>query len=1043
MNNQAADVASRTWDGYRLSKQQEHVLDLADGAHRVVAGVAVRAALDLDLLDRAAHDVAMAHESLRTAYRRVLGENSSVLMVIEEQPRVQVSGCAGDDAALAALVDAEARAEVDGCDLRLFLFTHTDQLRTLVLSAPRLSVDTASVEIFFHDLAAAYASRVDGVAWHREGAVQYADYAQWQFEEGAPTERQRRSAADRAARLAELPPVRLPLALRSTDTRYADLEWTVPAALARRLRDRAAESDSGLRGVLLTGWITALWHATGGPEELAVGTTLTRRPFHEVVSAIGRFECPMPVFAAISAETTLGELLRSVGMELTTGEHADESSMEPAKQHTASVPGFAFSDVAFTAQEALADLWIAPSGDTGKVTLFAQGMDGEIRLRLRYQAEGMAEGGPEALRVCLEAALSALGGDHSVAVRSLAMLDEDAARALIAATNTALPSESPVVHWHRQVEQAARRTPEATALHSDTRTWTYRELDEDANRLANELIARGVRRSSLVGLCMERSGLAIVSMLAIAKAGAGYVPVDPNLPGKRRSAIIAGAGLTHAVATERTAADLPADCIAVIVDDHLTAYAERGTEGPAVDTTDRDPAYVLFTSGSTGTPKGVLVGHGQLAAYLDGVTDRLGLTGKVDSVALSTLGTDLGNTALFPTLISGGQLLVVAPEVSADAQVLAELMASTDYDLLKITPSHLDAVFAVAESPAALMPRKALVVGGEPFGWGSFTLFRDFLGDCALYNHYGPTETTVGVLCGQTTDNALAALTSTVPLGTPMRHARVYVLDANRRPVPVGVPGELWIGGSSVSQGYLSGTAEQHERFVKDPFSPVPDARMYRSGDKARFLPGGAVDFLGRVDRQIKVRGFRVELGEIEAVMRSHPRVTSSLVVEAGESTAAHLVGYLTDVDGTRGSADWIREFLAEHLPEFMIPTHFVALESFPLTSTGKVDSAMLPEPGTYSEESTSYLEPRTPTERRVADVMATLLLRQRAGADDDFFEIGGHSLLATQLIARLREEFDVNVKLRALFENPVVSELAEFIDGLLAEKTERAGVAS
>lgn len=530
--------------------------------------------------------------------------------------------------------------------------------------------------------------------------------------------------------------------------------------------------------------------------------------------------------------------------------------------------------------------------------------------------------------------------------------------------------------------------------------------------------------------------MALVAMLAIAKAGAGYVPVDPNLPPKRRAAIATAVGFRHVVATDGTASDVPAGCDIVLVDPELTVCKQRGDERPDVATTDESPAYVLFTSGSTGLPKGVLVGHGQLAAYLDGVMDRLGLTGAIDSVALSSLGTDLGNTALFPPLMTGGTLRVVAPGVSADAQALAELLTEETYDLVKITPTHLEAVFTVAEAPERLMPRTALVMGGEPLGWGTYNLFRAFLGDCKLYNHYGPSETTVGVLCGEVTSGELADLASTVPLGRPMRHARAYVLDPQGRPLPPGVPGELWIGGSSVSQGYLDGTADQKERFVEDPFSTVPGARMYRSGDKVRMLPDLGFEFLGRVDRQIKIRGFRVEMGEVEAVMRRHPRVTGSLVVVTGESTAMHLVGYLTDAEGSRGSAEWIREFLAESLPEFMIPTQFVALDAFPMTSTGKINASMLPAPGTYSAGSTPSVEPRTPTEKKVADIVAQLLLLNDVGADADFFEVGGHSLLATQLIARLRDEFKVSVKLRNLFERPVVSELSEFIDELLAKKT-------
>ncbi|MFF4094245.1 amino acid adenylation domain-containing protein [Streptomyces sp. NPDC001834] len=1043
MHRHGTELTSQTWDGFRLSKQQEHVLGLVSGelSSRTVAGVRLAAPCDREVLERAAHDVASVHESLRTTYRKVLGENSSVLMAIEDEPRVLVSERSGDDDALRAIVREEVRANSDAGDegaVRLFLFTHTDQRRSLVLSAPRLSVDAASVEIFFRDLQQAYASRLNGDPWHREDIVQYADYAQWQFEEGPPSTPQKEIAADREARLTALPPLHLPLELRSDEAGHEEVRWTIPAPLARKLRSLGDTCDGGLRTVLLTGWTAALWHATGRPESLAVDTMLTRRPFGEMTASIGHFENPMPVFASVADETTLSDLLRTVGLETSSCEHADESSMQPARQHAAGVPGFRFSDVAeLTAQDAPAfsGLWIEPADDGRKIGLWVEGAGEEIRLRLRHQTLGMAEGGAEALLTCLRATLSALGEDPSAVVRSLPMLDEDDARAAVAATNGAEPPLRPAEHWHRRVEGTARRTPDAVALRSDKRDWSYRELDEAANRLANELIARGVRAGALVGLCLERSDIALVSMLAIAKAGAGYVPVDPNLPRGRRSAIVDAVGFAHVVATAKTASDLPRDRDIVLVDADLTVCAGRGDERPDVPTADDDLAYVLFTSGSTGTPKGVMVGHGQLAAYLDGVLDRLGLDGAIDSVALSTLGTDLGNTALFPPLMTGGRLRVVAADVSSDAQALAELLAEESYDLLKITPSHLEAVFAVADAPEKLMPRQALVVGGEPVGWGTYNLFRGFLGDCRLYNHYGPSETTVGVLCGRITSDDLAGLASTLPLGRPMRHARAYILDPGRRPVPAGVPGELWIGGSSVSQGYLAGTADQRERFVDDPFSPVPGARMYRSGDRARLLPDGGIEFLGRVDRQIKVRGFRVELGEIEAVMRRHPRVTGSVAVVAGESTARHIVGYVTDAEGSRGSAEWLREFLAEHLPEFMMPAHFVALDAFPLTSTGKIDASMLPAPGSYSEVSTSYVEPRTPTEKKVADIMAQLLLLKSAGGDDDFFEIGGHSLLATQLIARLRDEFKVNIKLRNLFERPVVSELAEFIDELLEKK--------
>lgn len=1032
-----------SWEGFRLSWQQEYVLGLlADGqAGRVVAGVRLADPVEREVLERALHDVALAHESLRTVYRRVLGEDSTVLMVIEDDPRVRVSSKSGDEAALAALV-SEAREfalDQDDCALNVFIFTHADQRQSLVVSAPRMSMDCSSVKVFFRDLQQAYAARRNESPWSRDDVTQYADYAQWQFDEAERAEQERGDAGRSQALSTVLPPLRLPLEVRSESTDQDVLEWTVPAPLARKLRALGDQGAGGLHGVLLTGWLAALWHAAGRPAALAVETVVAGRAFPELATAIGCFESPMAIVAEIADATTLEDLLSLVGGNLTALEAADGSAAEPTGHHAARLPGFALHDVASpgpAGASAFHDLWIEPSDDVRKVALRAWAAGEQIRLALCTQNRGVAAGGSEVLMTCLRAVLAALGDDLSVTTSSLAMMDEDAARALIETTNTAQPPGRRLAHWHRQVEQSARRTPDRTALTTESRAWSYRELDETANRLANELCARGTRAGDLVGLCLDRSDVAIVAMLAIAKAGAGYVPVDPRLPAQRRAAIASAAGLRRAVATAETTADLAPDCDPVLVDPNLSACAHRSSERPDVETADDDPAYVLFTSGSTGVPKGVQVGHGQLAAYLDGVMDRLELPGEIHSVAFSSLGTDLGNTALFPPLLTGGSLRVVAADISMDAQALAELLSAEAFDLVKITPSHLEALFLVAEEPRKLIPRRALVLGGESLGWGTYSRLQGVLNGCELYNHYGPSETTVGVLCGRVTGDELADLASTVPLGTPMRHARAYVLDPQGRPLPAGIPGELWIGGSSVSQGYLPGTAdEEHERFTDDPFSRAPGARMYRTGDKVLLLPDGAYEFLGRIDRQVKVRGFRVELGEIEAVMRRHPRVTGARVMVSGQNAGEHLVGYLTDAEGDRGSVGWIGDLLAEHLPEFMVPAQVVALDAFPLTSAGKIDEARLAERHGYDTDSVPGAGHRTKTEARVAEIMARLLLLEDMGADSNFFECGGHSLMATHLVVRLREEFVVNVKLRHVFERPVVSELAEVIDHLLEEK--------
>ncbi|MFD8958757.1 condensation domain-containing protein, partial [Streptomyces anulatus] len=367
---------TESWEGFRLSRQQEHVLgpDAAGLAGRTVAEVRLAEPIERAVLESAAQDVASAHEILRTDYRKILGEHSALLMVIEDEPRIRVSERSGDSAALATAVREaqQVSSEESALDLVLFGRTDTDQGVSLIVSAPRMSMDVASVEVFLRDLQQACAARLKGEHWTRDDIAQYADYAQWQFEEAVPTGADKERAAERQARLAALPPLHLPLELRSAGAGHEDLEWTVPADLARKLRDLGDSCDSGLRGVLLAGWLGALWHATGRPDGLAVDTTLPRRTFSELATSIGRFESPVPVFADVAEATTLQELLSSVGRQVSAFEQPEEGSAEAPRQFAASLPGFTFSDVASLVRPgapAFSDLRIQPSDDAHKVAL--------------------------------------------------------------------------------------------------------------------------------------------------------------------------------------------------------------------------------------------------------------------------------------------------------------------------------------------------------------------------------------------------------------------------------------------------------------------------------------------------------------------------------------------------------------------------------------------------------------------------------------------------------------------------------------------------
>ncbi|HEX8244011.1 MAG TPA: AMP-binding protein, partial [Longimicrobium sp.] len=467
---------------------------------------------------------------------------------------------------------------------------------------------------------------------------------------------------------------------------------------------------------------------------------------------------------------------------------------------------------------------------------------------------------------------------------------------------------------------------------------------------------------------------------------------------------------------------VPADSIPVV---HLDGDALRDESGADLPggAGAGDLAYVIYTSGSTGRPKGVAVEHRQLSSYLFGMRDRLELAEGASYATVSTLSADLGNTAVFSALAWGGTLHVISEDRIFSGDLLGEYFARHRVDCLKITPSHL-AALQTGGDPRRVMPRRWLVLGGEssPVRWVSELVAM--APECAVFNHYGPTETTVGALAHRVDAGRTETASGTLVLGRPLPNYRVFVVDASLSPVPVGVAGELLIGGAGVARGYLGRPGLTAERFVASPFG---DDRLYRTGDLCRWLADGTVEFLGRMDQQVKIRGFRVELGEIEAALRHDAGVAECAVVAREDVPGdRRLVAYLVG----SADADALRAGLRRTLPDYMVPSAFVILDQIPLTPNGKVDRRALPAPETAADEA-SYVAARTPVEEVLAGIWAEVLRLERVGVKESFFELGGHSLLVTRVVSRVRELFGVEVPLRALFEGPTVAEMAVRVEAL------------
>jgi amino acid adenylation domain-containing protein len=442
-------------------------------------------------------------------------------------------------------------------------------------------------------------------------------------------------------------------------------------------------------------------------------------------------------------------------------------------------------------------------------------------------------------------------------------------------------------------------------------------------------------------------------------------------------------------------------------------------------------AYVIYTSGSTGRPKGVCIEHRNIVNYVLGVVERLQLEPGMSYATVSTIAADLGNTVLFPALVTGGCLHVISQERAESQALLSDYFSREKIDVLKIVPSHLAALQS-GKNPEQVMPTSRLILGGESSRLERIEGLRALSPKCEIYNHYGPTETTVGVLTYHARAQLPGTRSGTLPLGRPLPNSRVYLLDGEGQPVPIGEQGELCIGGRGVARGYLNRPDLTAEKFVADPYSPDPEARLYRTGDRARYLSDGNIEFCGRIDHQIKLHGYRVELGEIEAALREQDAVQDAVVLAPeDQSGEKQLVAYVSARQPLTPAT--LREHLKARLPQYMVPSAFVQMESLPLTLNGKIDrQALASVPFENLEAARAFVGPRTQTEKALAAIWGALLKVANIGIDDDVFDLGAHSLQAMKALTQIRDVFEVNLALRNLFEHPTIAGLAEAIDGLV-----------
>jgi amino acid adenylation domain-containing protein len=576
---------------------------------------------------------------------------------------------------------------------------------------------------------------------------------------------------------------------------------------------------------------------------------------------------------------------------------------------------------------------------------------------------------------------------------------------------------------HELFEAQAERTPNAIAIQCEKHRLTYAQLNVRANQVAHWLQKHGVKPERLVALCLERSLDSVIALLGVLKAGGAYVPLDPAFP-RRRLAQILEESQPQVMITQPALQQMASSVSKHTLVMGAPALASMSWENPGSEVQSNNLAYVIFTSGSTGRPKGVQIEHRSLVNFLQSMAREPGLSANDTLVAVTTFSFDIAGLEIFLPLIAGARAVIAGRDIALDGRALRQLLQDSNATMMQATPITWRILLE-----SGWQGREGLKVlcGGEAM---PPELAREMIPRCGtLWNLYGPTETTIW-----STVSRVRSVENRIPIGRPIANTQVYIVDDQLRQVPAGATGELLIGGEGLARGYLNQPELTAERFIPNPFNPDPTSRLYKTGDLCCFRRDGAIEYLGRNDNQVKIRGYRIELGDIEAALESHPRVkqAAAKVVE-GPGRERSIVGYVV-APGVETYE--LRTYLTERLPQYMLPSLFVKLAELPLTPNRKVDRNALPMPqGANTLAGDHDLSPREGLEKRVAEFVAVLLGLERVGANDNFFLIGGNSLFCTQLIARILNDFGVELPMRCVVESPTTAQLARQIESTMAAR--------
>ena len=1038
-----------------FAQQRLWVLDKLEpnsATYNLPSALRVEGLLNVAALEQSLNEIIRRHEVLRTTFTIIDGEPAQLT-----SPPVPIVPVALSFIDLSELPEAEkhaerlAREEAEkpfdlsrGPLLRAGLARLSEARHLLLVTMHHIVADGWSITLLVQELGELYAAYSRGEKSRlRKLEVSYADYAVWQRQWLTGERLEKQMGYWREQLRGELPVLKLPLAkARTAEPRHrGGLETVVVGReLTQQLRELGRREGATLFMTLLAAWQVLLWRLSG-EKEVVVGTPVAGRGRGELEPLIGFFVNTLVLRTKLAKEASFVEMLgrvREVCLEAYAHQEVPfervveelrperELSHSPLFQvlfalQNAPTHELVLSDLKLTVLEiehpaARFDLALEVSETTGeldcRLTYDIDLFDGATIARMAHHLVNLAH---------------AITADPKQPISTITLLSDDERQQLLFEWNLTQVDFLKPRCINELIEEQAERTPDALAVVFGDMSLSYRELNERANQWAHRLQHFGARPETLIGLCVERSAEMIVGLLAILKAGAAYVPLAPDTPQERLGMILKEAGIELLLTQQKLVEQLPAG-IAHLWPLDCDQKLNESTEKPVMKTGAGNLAYVIYTSGSTGRPKGVEITHRNLVhstsarfVYYDEPVRSF--------VLVSPFFFDSSVAGIFWTLCQGGKLVLPPKDFERDFTSFATLIEDEKASHLLCLPAVYSLLLRQA-APKQLRSLSSVIVAGEPCPLELPKRHFQKMAHASLYNEYGPTESTVWSTVYKCNPHDCV---TTIPIGRPVPNVQTYVLDDARQPVPVGVVGEVYIGGEGLARGYLNSPAQTAERFVPHPFSLEPGARLYATGDLARYLTGGDFEYLGRRDHQVKVRGYRIELGEIEMALMDHPAVLEAAVIVTDER---RVVAYLT-MNGPITTEE-LRDFLRNRLPGYMLPSQFVLLDQMPLGTNGKLDRSALPAVGASRPILTAgYAAPQTPLEQTIAEVWQEFLQLKTVGVNDVFFELGGHSLLLVLVHEKLQQRLGREVPIADLFKFPTVRALAQHLSGTPEHKEE------